>query len=85
MTRAQTLSMAMLGTELVASADDRAAVVMLVESGELPLGAAPRLGDWTMGIDPLKDILLLSPTPSDDEPIEDAYRGVADFERLLAV
>jgi hypothetical protein len=81
MTTAQ--SVAVLRAELAASAEERAAVVTLVESGELPLGAAPRLGDWTMGNE-VGDVLLLSPNPSDDEPIEDAYRSVASLERLLA-
>jgi hypothetical protein len=30
-------------------------------------------------------LILLSPTPGDDEPIEDAYRRVVHGERLLAI
>lgn len=72
-----------MGTEVVASAEQRAAVVMLVESGELALGAAPRLGDWTMNTE-IEGILILSPSPSDDEPIEDTYHSISDLERMFA-
>jgi hypothetical protein len=74
------------GEELVASVEVRAAVARLVESGEVPVGCAPRPGDWTMptcGDQAL--VLLLSPSPGDDEPIEDVHRSVDELERMLAL
>lgn len=74
------------GEELVASVEVRAAVVTLVESGEVPVGCAPRPGDWTMPTcGDTAPLLLMSPSPSDDEPIEDAHRNVDELERMLAL
>jgi hypothetical protein len=77
---------AVRGEELVASVEVQAAVARLVEAGEVPVGCAPRPGDWTMPTslgEPLQ--LILSPNPSDDEPIEDAHRSVDELERMLAL
>ena len=73
------------GEELVAPVEDRAAVVMLVESGEVPLGCAARPGDWTTIRSNAGIGRIISPTPVDDEPIEDAHRTVEDLERILAL
>ena len=72
------------GEELVAPAEVRAAVVMLVESGEAPVGCAPRPVDWMTIRSDAGAGRIISPTPVDDEPIEDAYRSVEDLERMLA-
>jgi len=73
------------GEELVAPVEVRAAVVMLVESGEVPVGCAPRPGDWTMIRANAGIGRIISPTPVEDEPIEDAHRNVEDLERMLAL
>lgn len=69
------------GEELVAPAEVRAAVVMLVESGEVPA----RPVDWTTIRSNAGIGRIISPTPVDDEPIEDAHRTVEDLERMLAL
>ena len=72
------------GEDSVASAEVRAAVVMLVECGEAPVGSAPRPVDWMTIRSDAGAGRIISPTPVDDEPIEDVYRGVEDLERMLA-
>jgi hypothetical protein len=73
------------GEELVAPVEVRAAVVMLVESGEVPVGCAPRPGDWTTIRANAGIGRIISPTPVEDEPIEDAHRNVEDLKRMLAL
>jgi hypothetical protein len=73
------------GEELVAPVEVRAAVVMLVESGEVPVGCAARPVGWMTIRSDAGIGRIISPTPVDDEPIEDAHRNVEDLERMLAL
>ena len=73
------------GEELVAPVEVRAAVVMLVESGEAPVGCAPRPVDWITIRSNAGIGRIISPTPVEDEPIEDAHRTVEDLEAMLAL
>jgi hypothetical protein len=72
------------GEQLVVPAEVRAAVVMLVESGEAPAGCAPRPVDWMTIRSDAGIGRIISPTRVDDEPIEDAHRSVEDLVRMLA-
>jgi hypothetical protein len=49
------------------------------------VGCAPRPGDWTMIRANAGIGRIISPTPVEDEPIEDAHRNVEDLERMLAL
>lgn len=72
------------GEQLVVPAEVRATVVMLVESGEAPVGRAPWPVDWMTIRSDARIGRIISPTPVDDEPIEDAHRSVEDLVRMLA-